>query len=110
MDFLTSTILSGMLYDSFKSGATLTASFLKEKLQGWLFDDDVVEQLADKLKALELEDLSEHAIEKKINKTPSVLDCIKQIKIEQNIGSVTQFHSGIGDNVAGNKYTNYKKI
>ena len=90
MDFLTSTILSGMLYDGFKSGATLTVNFLKEKLQGWLFDNDVLEQLTDKLKVLELEDLAEHAIEKEINRTPSVLDCIKQIKVDQNIGSVTQ--------------------
>jgi hypothetical protein len=105
MDFLTSTILSGMLYDGFKSGATLTASFLKEKLQGWLFDEDVIKQLTDNLKVLELEDLAEHAIEKKINRTPSVLDCIEQIKIDQNIGSVTQVHNGSGDNVAGNKVT-----
>jgi hypothetical protein len=105
MDFLTSTILAGMLYDRFKSGATLTASFLKEQLQGWLFDDDVVLQLTDKLRALELDNLAEHVIEKKIHNTPSVLGCMKQIKIDQNIGSITQSHSGAGDNVAGNKVT-----
>lgn len=105
MEFLTSTILSGMLYDGYKSGAALTTSFLKQKLQGWLFDDEVIEQLSSQLKALELEDLGEHSIEKKINTTPSVLDCMKRIKIDQNIGSVSQVHSGSGDNVAGNKVT-----
>lgn len=105
MDFLTSTVLSGMLYDGFKQGASLTAGFLKEKLQGWLFDDVLVEQLTDRLKELELDDLAEHAIERKINAAPAILDCIKEIKIDQNIGSVTQLHSGSGDNVAGNKVT-----
>lgn len=105
MDFLTSTILSGILYDGFKKGALLTANYLKEKLRGWLFDDALVEQLTDRLKELELEDLAEHAIERKINATPAILDCLKEIKIDQNISSVTQFHSGSGDNVAGNKVT-----
>jgi hypothetical protein len=105
MDFLTSTALSGMLYDGFKTGAKLTVCFLKEKLQGWLFDDDVVEQLADKLKSLELDDLAEHVIERRINETPSVLDCMQGIRIDQTIGSVSQIHSGSGDNVAGNKVT-----
>ena len=105
MDFLTSTVLSGMLYDGFKNGAKITASFLKEKLQGWLFDDVVIGQLADRLKVLELDDLAEHVIERKINESSNVLDCIKEIKIDQNIGSVTQVHSGSGDNVAGNKVT-----
>ena len=105
MEFLSSTLLSGMLYDGFKKGASLTSDFLKEKLQGWLFDDDLVEQLTDRLKELELDDLAEHAIERKINSAPAILDCIKEIKIDQNIGSVTQLHSGSGDNVAGNKVT-----
>ncbi|MFT5815762.1 MAG: hypothetical protein ACI9VT_003537 [Psychroserpens sp.] len=105
MDFLTSTVLSGMLYDGFKKGAALTADFLKEKLQGWLYDDVLVEQLAYRLKELELDDLSENAIERKINATPAILYCIKEIKIDQNIDSITQFHSGSGDNVVGNKVT-----
>lgn len=106
MDFLTSTVLSGMLYDGFKIGASLTAGFLKEKLQGWLFDDALLEQLIDRLKELELDDLAEHAIERKINASPAILSCIKEIKIDQNIDSVTQFHSGSGDNIAGNKVIN----
>jgi|GEM_PF-495629 hypothetical protein len=103
MDFLTSTVLSGILYDGFKAGTILSASFLKDKLQGWLFDDVLVQQLADELKSLKLEDLAEHAIERKINETPNVLNCMKEIKMEQTIGSVSQIHSGTGDNVAGNK-------
>lgn len=105
MDSITSSILSGILYDGFKAGAKLTKSFLKEKLQGWLFDETVVAQLADNLKELELEDLAEHVIERKINQTPIVLECLKEIKSNQKIGEVQQIHSGSGDNIAGNKIT-----
>ena len=65
MNFLSSTILSGILYDGFKTGAKLTVSFLKENLQGWLFDDAMLEQLARNLQALELEELADYRIEKK---------------------------------------------
>ena len=108
MDFLTVTILSGILYDGFKDGASITTRFLKEKLQGWLFEDHNIELLTDELKALKLDDLSEHAIERAINEKPNILDCLKEIKIDQNIGSVTQIHSGSGDNIAGNKIINNK--
>ena len=99
MDFLTSTILSGMLYDCFKTEAILTIDFLKEKLQGWLFDDLALEQLVDKLSMLELNESAEHVIERKINESPDVLQYLQQIKPAQSTSSVVQNHYGSGDNV-----------
>ncbi len=99
MDFLTSTVLSGMLYDCFKVGAKLTTDILKEKLQGWLFDDALLGQLADELSAMELDSFSERTIENKINESPSILNYLQHIKPEKNISSAIQTHYGSGDNV-----------
>lgn len=101
MEFLTSTILSGMLYDGFKNGVAVTEKFLKDKLQGWLIDDALLGQLAEKVNALELENFGEHIIERKLNESRELQEILKLIKPEQNtnIGSVNQYHSGSGDNV-----------
>ncbi len=110
MDFLTSTLLSGVLYDGFKKGAAITSDFLKEKLQGWLIDDALLEKLTEKVNALELQDYSEHVIERKLSESGELQEILKLIKPDQNtnIGSVTQNHSGSGDNVVGNKTVYHK--
>ena len=105
MDFLTSTLLSGMLYDGFKNGVAITTGFLKEKLHGWIVDDTLLETLAYKVNTLELKDYGEHVIERKLNESSEIQQILKLIQPEQNtnIGSVTQNHSGSGDNIIGNK-------
>ena len=105
MDFLTSTLLAGILYDGFKNGVAITTDFLKEKLQRWLIDDALLEKLSNKVNVLELQDYGEHIIERKLNESPEIQEILKLIKPEQNtnIGSVTQNHSGSGDNIVGNK-------
>lgn len=110
MGFLTSTFLSGVLYDGFKKGLAISSDFLKEKLQGWLIDDELLEKLAEKVNALDLQDYGEHAIERKLNASGELQEILKLIKPDQNtnIGSVTQNHSGSGDNVVGNKTVYHK--
>lgn len=110
MDFLTSTLLSGVLYDGFKKGTAITSDFLKEKLQGWLIDDALLEKLIEKVNALELQDYGEHVIERKLSESGELQEILKLIKPDQNtnIGSVTQNHSGSGDNVVGNKTVYHK--
>ncbi|MFS1934152.1 GapS6a family protein [Vibrio splendidus] len=110
MDFLTSTFLSGVLYDGFKKGATISSDFLKEKLQGWLIDDELLDKLAKKINALELQEYGEHVIERKLSESGELQELLKLVKPEQNttIGSVTQNHSGSGDNVVGNKTVYHK--
>lgn len=110
MDFLTNTLLSGVLYDGFKKGAAITSDFLKEKLQGWLFDDELLAKLAEQVNTLELQDYGEHVIERKLSESGELQEILKLIKPAQNttIGSVTQNHTGSGDNIVGNK-TVYQK-
>ncbi len=105
MDFLTNTLLSGILYDGFKKGVAITTDFLKEKLQGWLVDDILLEKLSYKVNALKLQDYAEHVIDRKLNESSEIQEILKLIRPEQNtnISSVTQSHSGSGDNVVGNK-------
>lgn len=103
MEFLTSTILSGMLYDGFSRGIRLSSDFLKQKLQNWIIDEQTIEHLIDKLRTLNLEDLRERAIEQKINNSDDILKYIQCIKKVQATNSIVQNHSGSGDNIAGNK-------
>jgi hypothetical protein len=101
MDFLTSTVLSGVLYDGFKKGAAITSDFLKEKLQGWLIDNELLENLTEKVNTLQLQDYGELVIERKLNQSEELQEMLKLITPVQNtnIGMVTQNHSGSGDNV-----------
>ncbi|CNG28188.1 GapS6a family protein [Yersinia enterocolitica] len=105
MGFLTSTLLSGILYDGFKTGVAITTDFLKEKLTGWLVDDALLEKLSYKVNALKLQDYGEHVIERKLNESSEIQEILKLVQPEQNtnIGSVTQNHCGSGDNIVGNK-------
>jgi|TARA_R110002012_G_C11671702_1_gene613146 hypothetical protein len=110
MDFLTSSLLSGILYDGFKNRVAITAAFLKEKLQGWMVDDHLLELLTDKVNALELEEYGEHVIERKLKESDEVQKILRSIHYEQkmDIENVSQTHSGSGDNIVGNK-TVYNK-
>lgn len=109
MEFMTSAILSGILYDGFVKGARISTGFLKEKLQDWLFDDALLEGLANKLKELNLDELGQPAIKKRIETNPDIIKYMQNIKQEQSINQVNQNHYGTGDNVAGNKIINNGK-
>lgn len=52
MEFLTSTILSGLLWDAIKSGISITADFLKSKLHNWIIADADYEKLAEAIARL----------------------------------------------------------
>lgn len=110
MDFLASSILSGILYDGFSSGVSITAGFLKEKLKGWLVDDDLLQGLTAEVNKLELQDFREDVIERKLNESERLQRILEGIKPDSNatIASVTQNHSGSGDNIVGNKIVHNK--
>ncbi|NOI56210.1 GapS6a family protein [Vibrio coralliilyticus] len=103
MDFISSTILSGLLYDGLKGGAKLSVELLKEKLQGWLIDDSVAELLVDQLKDKQIERLNAHYIQEEINSSSSIMECLKQIKPDPNCPPPSQVHYGSGDNVGRDK-------
>lgn len=103
MDALTLSLLSSAAYDLLKSGASLTAQILKDKLKKWILDDITAEKIANELDKLQLNDeLSEKAIERKIENSeiPKILEGVQPAT---NITNITQTHSGSGDNVGRDK-------
>lgn len=103
MDALTLSILSSATYDLLKIGTKLTAQALKEKLRKWILDDNTAAKIADELGKLDLgDDLSEKAIERKIENT-NIPKILKNVQPATNITNITQTHSGSGDNVGRDK-------
>lgn len=52
MDFLTSTVLSGIAWDGIKYAGNITSKYLKERLGDWIVNDKVLEELASKINDL----------------------------------------------------------
>lgn len=103
MDIITSAVVSGILYDMIKHKVALTAKNLKDRLKGWLVDDVVAESLEVKLKNLGLNDeLSESAIDRRILGNQDLMVLLSKIEASPQT-VINQYHSGTGDNVAGNK-------
>ena len=106
MEFITSAVLSGFLYDMLKHGVSITAESIKGKLTDWVLDDIAATDLAIELGTLDLnDDLSESAIEKIINRSPRLLELIASIKKESSVTTIIQSHSGTGDNIGRDKTT-----
>ena len=110
MDFITTAIIANSAYDIFKSGLKLSGETLKERLGQWLKEALITESVAAELTKLGLNDeMSELAITRRIEQSPEIASLIRNINAdvavvaESTITSVTQNHSGSGDNVAGNK-------
>jgi hypothetical protein len=97
MDYLTASILSGLLYDGAKHGATFTIDFLKSKLQGWLVDEDTIKKIVAELECAGVdEDLAPHAMERKIGKHAPLMELLREIKPNNE---VTRQQSVVGHNV-----------
>lgn len=104
MEFITTTILSGVIYDILKRGVFLTKDVLANNLKKWLIDDATLEKLAIKLQELNLNDeMSEKAIEREINSSNQIKELLSKISTH-NID--IQIHAGTGDNIIGNKIIN----
>lgn len=105
MDFLTASLLSGAVYDIFKTGLTFSVLTLKEKLKHWVIDEVNGASILTELEKLHLNDeMSEIAIERKIEASQELLQILSTIKRVSAPSTITQIHSGSGDNVGGNKY------
>jgi hypothetical protein len=110
MDFITTGIIASTVYDLLKHGLKLSADVLKGRLGQWIKEDLVAEAIATELTKLGINDeLSEVAINRRLEQSPSISTLIRDINANagvvapSTISSVTQTHSGSGDNVAGNK-------
>ncbi|MDD1963750.1 hypothetical protein NPS29_00295 [Pseudomonas putida] len=112
MDFITTGIIASSAYDVFKHGLTLTAQTLKERLAQWIKDDVLADALAAELSKLGINNqMSELAMTQRMDESPAIPALIRDINAEaalfapSQINTVTQTHSGSGDNVAGHKIT-----
>ena len=106
MEFITTTILSGVIYDILKRGVFLTKDVLANNLKKWLMDDATLEKLTVKLQELNLNDeMSEKAIEREINSSNEIKELLSKISAH-NVDINIQIHSGTGDNIIGNKIIN----
>ncbi|MGZ8152658.1 MAG: GapS6a family protein [Methylovulum sp.] len=104
MDFLTSTILSGIAYDVIKCGVLMTTDNLKDRLRDWIIDDYALSVLAGELNKLSLTDeMSESAIERKILSSTELISLLENIKPISEGNTIIQSHSGSGDNVGRDK-------
>lgn len=102
MDFLTSTVLSGVLYDIFKHTAVLTIDNIKSGLKGWAINEVVTPALYNEISKLDLNDeLNKRAIEKRITASDDLIALIKTIPRNTNTTNIEQTHFGTGHNVAG---------
>lgn len=107
MEFLSSVVLSGILYDMLKHGVSVTSDTVKTKLKDWAIDEVVAPALSEEISKLNLTDeLSESAIEKRISKAPSLVELINSIEKDQTVTNIVQSHSGNGDNIGRDKITN----
>ena len=105
MDALTVSILSSAAYDILKTGLKFTGQTIKDKLKNWVLDDITATLLATKLEKLDLSDeLSEKAIERKIENETDISDLLSKNKPAPQVINITQHHSGSGDNIGRDKY------
>ncbi|EFG6858449.1 hypothetical protein OM222_003820 [Escherichia coli] len=105
MDFLSSAILSGIVYDMLKHHVSITATSIKEKLKNWVIDEAIAPALAKELEKLSLNDeMSEIAIERKLLDSSEIQKILSSIK-PHAATVIIQNHSGTGDNIGGNKIT-----
>ena len=105
MEFISSAVLSGILYDLLKNKVLLTAGNIKESLKGWAVDQVLAELVEQELVSIEISDqMSEGAIASKIEESSELMSILS--KIPQYKTQVTQQHTGSGANVAGDKIVN----
>jgi len=107
MDFLTSTILSGVAYDMIKCGVILSADNLRENLKDWIIGNTELSGITNELNKLSLTDeMSALAIEKRITASPELKLILESIKPISEGNTIIQHHSGSGDNVGRDKIIN----
>ncbi|CAH1556675.1 hypothetical protein [Vibrio rotiferianus] len=109
MEFLTSTILSGLLYGGLKKGVDISGDYIKELLRDWVIDDATAGKVAAMLAEQQVEtgkeycELRETAIEEQLESLPELIALIRTIaSTGQSVVNVN-VHSGTGDIVNGNK-------
>lgn len=100
MEFLTATILSGIVYDCISKGVKFCSKFIKNQFHEWLISDEIALLIENKINELNLdEDMSAKAIEKSINKDNELLSILQSVKPAESVISINQVHNGTGHNI-----------
>ena len=99
MEFLNAAILSGLIYDGVKTGVAFHYEVLKSKLQDWLIDDSQMQKIYEHLEEVGVnEELSQNAIEKRINSSQLLLELIGQVRL-RDINQIVSQTSMVGNNI-----------
>ncbi|SEA82064.1 GapS6a family protein [Alkalimonas amylolytica] len=99
MEFLNAAILSGLIYDGIKTGASIGVDMLKTKLRAWTIDDSELSQLAKHLRDAGInEELNQLAIERRITEHQPLCSLIQKIRPSNSEMHVKQA-SGTGHNI-----------
>ncbi|ODN41179.1 GapS6a family protein [Piscirickettsia litoralis] len=102
MDFVTTTILSGCIYDLFKKSLEIGKEKLKQSLKEYVLTDEIATQLSNELNKLDLNsDMSELAIDKKLKSSQDIINMLSSIPRQNVTHTVNQAHYGIGNNING---------
>ena len=100
MNVITSSVLSGIIYDMLKKSVVLSAENLKQRLGNWLIETAQAKQLEAELAKLNVNDqMSEKAIEASIASSEALTKILGHIE-RPNSNAINQSHTGVGDNIA----------
>lgn len=109
MNFLTASVLSGIVYDLLKRGLSLSLENLKSSLKKWFIDDDIIAKLSKELENINVTNRdSESVIEEKIKESKFLINFLSNMPQNPSY-SVSQHHSGSGDNISGHTVNIHKK-
>ena len=104
MDTITSSVLSSIIYNLLKTGATLTVGKLNNVLSGYITSDKNVAIIAEKISQMNIDKgMSEAAIEEELCIDKELLNLLKEESSSASV-NINQIHNGTGDNIGGNKY------
>lgn len=106
MEFFTSALLGGIVYDLVKM-SFFTLNGLTEKLKKWNTDPATIKAIFNELSQIDdIEDKSEKALEKLISRNHELNKIIENIQKDSSTSTIiTQNHTGTGDNIGGDKIT-----
>lgn len=110
MGFLTSTILSGVIWDGIKGGTKLTSNYLKNSLKDWILDGqdylDIIEEIDN---APDYAIRSEKYLEAFIDENKAISEILLKARqvSKNNMTNNTFNNSPVMQGGSGNKQINY---
>ncbi|HII4492838.1 hypothetical protein WHY64_10735 [Clostridium perfringens] len=102
MEFLTSTVLSGIAWDQIKKFGQITGEYLKGKLTDYVVNDEICEKIASHINNIDAPyKKNEHFFLGSIEEDKELLNILKTIKPAKNIGQ-----NLIGNSMNGSSVVN----